>query len=60
MLSAGCTLNIYWTDYVVQGEMHVAEHSGAKREPIPLELKPARDAAICDCPPLFKPSVINP
>jgi hypothetical protein len=37
MLSGGCTFNIYWTDYVVHGELHLQQ--SAQREPIPLELK---------------------
>ena len=37
--STGCTVNIYWTDHVVHGQLYLgAEHIG-QREPIPLELK---------------------
>ena len=39
MLSAGCAVNIYWTDYVVHGELHLGQNAAAPREPIPLELK---------------------
>jgi hypothetical protein len=31
MLSGGCTFNIYWTDYVVHGELHLQQRRNASR-----------------------------
>jgi hypothetical protein len=37
--STACTLNIYWTDNIVYGELRQGSDLASKREPIPLELK---------------------
>lgn len=61
MLSAGCAaVNIYWTDYVVHGELHLRENAAAKREPIPLELKVKGEEARQDCSPRTAPASSQP
>lgn len=49
--SSGCTLNVYWTDYVVHGEVHFGQHADPKREPIPFSVSPAEQGARRDCSP---------
>lgn len=51
MPSCGCTLNVYWTDYVVHGELHFGQYAGPKREPIPFALSPTSEGAQCDGSP---------
>ena len=43
--SSGCTVNVYWTDYVVHGELQLGQYASPKREPIPFALTPASDGA---------------
>jgi hypothetical protein len=47
--SSGCTVNVYWTDYVVHGELQLGQYAGPKREPIPFALAPAGDGARPEC-----------
>jgi len=35
---AGCTVNVYWTDSVVYGELRQGSDVVPTREPIPLEV----------------------
>lgn len=39
---SGCTVNVYWTDYVVHGELQLGHGAAPRREPIPL--------AVCAAP----------
>jgi hypothetical protein len=45
MPSSGCTLNVYWTDYVVHGELYFGQYAGPRREPIPFALSPTGEGA---------------
>lgn len=36
---SGCTVNVYWTDSVVYGELRQGADALSMREPIPLEVR---------------------
>lgn len=46
VFSAGCTVNFYWTDYVVHGELHMRDQSTARGEPAPF--KATRNQLVSD------------